>query len=90
MPNPTPDPATASPTHTRDLPLREAISRRAYEIWNENGRPHDRDKEFWLRAEQEVLGASGDVRLVEGGAVSAEQYTESTDANAAKRESGAE
>jgi hypothetical protein len=30
------------------------IARRAYEIWEGEGRPHGRDREHWLRAEAEV------------------------------------
>lgn len=32
----------------------EAISRRAYELWEQEGRPADRDLHHWLRAEQEL------------------------------------
>jgi hypothetical protein len=30
------------------------IRARAYELWEENGRPANRDEEFWLRAEAEI------------------------------------
>jgi hypothetical protein len=30
------------------------ISARAREIWEQNGRPADRDLEFWLQAESEI------------------------------------
>ena len=30
------------------------ILRRAYEIWEREGRPHGRDKAHWFRAEAEV------------------------------------
>jgi hypothetical protein len=33
---------------------RQAISARAREIWEQNGRPADRDLEFWLQAESEI------------------------------------
>jgi DUF2934 family protein len=33
---------------------REAISARAREIWEYNGRPSGRDLEFWLQAESEI------------------------------------
>ncbi len=33
----------------------EAISRRAYELWEQEGRPENRDLEHWLRAEQDLL-----------------------------------
>jgi hypothetical protein len=33
---------------------KQAITARAREIWEQNGRPADRDLEFWLQAESEV------------------------------------
>jgi hypothetical protein len=33
---------------------RQAISARAQEIWEQNGRPSDRDLDFWLQAECEI------------------------------------
>jgi hypothetical protein len=33
---------------------KQAISARAREIWEQNGRPAGRDLEFWLQAESEV------------------------------------
>lgn len=78
------DPASAAPKHTREMPLLEEVSRRARQLWEEKGRPEGRDVEFWLEAERQVLGADPSVRAVPGGAVSAQQYSEATDANAAK------
>ena len=37
----------------------EAISRRAYELWEKEGRPESRDLHHWLRAEQELLAEQG-------------------------------
>jgi hypothetical protein len=34
--------------------LRQEITARAREIWEQNGRPADRDVEFWLQAESEI------------------------------------
>ena len=34
--------------------IKHAISARAREIWEQNGRPADRDLEFWLQAESEI------------------------------------
>jgi hypothetical protein len=31
------------------------VARRAYEIWEEDGRPEGRDHDHWVRAEQDVL-----------------------------------
>jgi hypothetical protein len=36
--------------------LREAIARRAYEIYEAEGRPEGRDEAHWRRAEAELLG----------------------------------
>jgi hypothetical protein len=36
----------------------ETISRRAYEIWEHQGRPDGNDLQHWLQAEQELSGAS--------------------------------
>jgi hypothetical protein len=76
--------ATAAPKNVAATPLREEISRRAHQIWEENGSPHGRDLEFWLKAEREVLGADSSVRAVGSGSVDAKQFSESTDANGAK------
>lgn len=81
--------ADAAPKDTRTLPLRDAIAQRARQIWEQSGRPTGQDEEFWLKAELEVLGADPNVRAEGSGAVSADQYTATTDANAAKRKSGA-
>lgn len=35
--------------------LRQQISRRAQELWHERGKPHGKDHEIWLEAEQEVI-----------------------------------
>jgi CRP-like cAMP-binding protein len=34
--------------------IKQQISARAREIWEQNGRPADRDLEFWLQAESEI------------------------------------
>jgi hypothetical protein len=36
------------------------IRARAHELWEQHGRPEGRDEEFWLRAERELIGCSGD------------------------------
>ncbi|MCW2392742.1 hypothetical protein M2336_001105 [Sphingobium sp. B1D7B] len=33
----------------------QTISKRAYELWEAEGRPHGRDREHWEQVEQEVL-----------------------------------
>jgi hypothetical protein len=44
-------PATATPRNAE-----EEIRRRAYELYEHEGRPEGRDQEHWLRAETELLG----------------------------------
>ena len=48
-------PATEKPTKARQA-TDEQISQRAYEIWNERGRPSGQEVEHWLEAERELLG----------------------------------
>jgi hypothetical protein len=55
----------------------EAISQRAYELWEKEGRPENRDLHHWLRAEQELIGN-------QSGATSSSQ----TDDASARNESG--
>jgi len=31
-----------------------AIAKRAYELWEADGRPHGRSEEYWIRAEREL------------------------------------
>jgi len=38
----------------RERRAKEEIAARAHELWEQNGRPPDRDLEFWLRAETEI------------------------------------
>jgi hypothetical protein len=44
--------STSAPHHGLTA---EAISRRAYELWEQEGRPESRDLHHWLRAEQQLL-----------------------------------
>jgi len=39
--------------------IKQQISARAREIWEQNGRPADRDLEFWLQAESEISERRG-------------------------------
>lgn len=36
-------------------PTHEAIARRAYELYEDSGRPQGKDVEFWLKAEHELI-----------------------------------
>ena len=39
--------------------IKQEITVRAREIWEQNGRPVGRDLEFWLQAESEFRGPTG-------------------------------
>ena len=41
-------------------PSREAIARRAHELWEERGRPEGSQEEDWFRAQDELRNQSGD------------------------------
>ncbi len=41
-------------THTPETPTQEEIALRAYQIWEQEGRPSACDKEHWMLAEQEL------------------------------------
>jgi hypothetical protein len=49
---------TAPDTRKNIVPINldEEIRKRAYELWEENGRESGRDNEYWLSAEREILG----------------------------------
>lgn len=40
----------------------EAMQKRAYDIWEREGRPHGRDADHWSRAEQELRNRMGEDR----------------------------
>ena len=44
----------------------ERIRQRAYELWVAEGRPHAKDIEYWLRAEQEITDAKAAPVAAEG------------------------
>jgi DUF2934 family protein len=48
--------ATTTTAKKKTANLDEAIQRRAYELYEQEGRIHGRDQEHWLRAEAEVAG----------------------------------
>jgi hypothetical protein len=41
---------------TKEAALRRLIAQRAYEIWENQGRPHSCDIIHWQEAEQEIMG----------------------------------
>ena len=49
-----PEPRAPLPL-TAFRPTYDAIARRAYEMYEESGRPDGRDVEFWLKAERELI-----------------------------------
>jgi Protein of unknown function (DUF2934) len=42
-------------------PREQAIRERAYQIWEAEGRPDDKELDHWLRAESEVIAIGDDV-----------------------------
>lgn len=44
------------PVHHTPMNAEEEIRRRAYELYEQDGRQDGRDRDHWLRAEAEVLG----------------------------------
>jgi DUF2934 family protein len=50
-----------SPEH-RVNPAEDRIRQRAYELWEQSGRPEGSEMDFWLQAEREIVGpdAQGD------------------------------
>ena len=44
-------------------PTHEEIARRAYEIFEERGRPHGRDQEHWLEAEAQLKAPKAAINL---------------------------
>ena len=56
MPATTPRPETRAPLPLSAFrPTHEAIAKRAYEISEESGFPPNREVEFWLKAERELI-----------------------------------
>lgn len=46
----------------------EQIRTRAYQIWEEEGRPHGRDHHHWTRAEQESASGTSEAPSTQSGA----------------------
>jgi hypothetical protein len=42
--------------HLDETKTEHAIRERAYQLWEQSGRPHGRDIDFWLKARKEILG----------------------------------
>jgi hypothetical protein len=40
-------------------PTEEQIRKRAFELWEQAGKPEGREDEFWRQAERELQGAEG-------------------------------
>ena len=51
-----PDGAVLNPLrkYTMEKPTKEQIIHRAYELWEQNGKPEGRDDEFYYQAEREL------------------------------------
>ena len=65
----TSDPDGPAPNQTRTLPLHDAISAQARQLWERYGRPAGRDEEIWREAERQVLGVDSRVTQLPAGAV---------------------
>ena len=55
----------------------EKIRKRAYELWEQDGRPHLRDHDHWLRAEAELAAAGPQGNEGEGSRTAALAYDHS-------------
>lgn len=64
------------PAQTRAMPLRPEIERRAYELWESEGRPEGRHLEHRLAAERQLLGADSQVTQMPAGAVRTEEIAD--------------
>ena len=53
-------PPLSLPQTETPLGMEDEIRRRAYELYEEDGRQEGRDREHWLRAEAEILGRRRD------------------------------
>ena len=49
-------PAAPAPAPRREI-TSESIAARAYQLWDQQGRPQGRDLELWLKAEQQLKSA---------------------------------
>ena len=49
---------SSSSSLARNAPTNEAISARAYELWQQQGCPHGRAEANWFEAERELIGLS--------------------------------
>ncbi len=47
----------APPARATRQPSHDAVARRAFELWEQEGRPPGRDREHWLQAEAELREA---------------------------------
>jgi hypothetical protein len=47
-------PATPAASRSRQNDLHERVRRRAYELWESEGRPAGREHDHWFQAEREV------------------------------------
>ena len=63
----------------------EKIRKRAYELWEQDGRPHLRDHDHWLRAEAELEAAGPQGNEGEGSVTAALAYDHSQTEFAAEK-----
>jgi hypothetical protein len=58
---------SSHPDEIRKSTLHEEIARRAYELWEQEGRGHGSHERHWLEAERQVQSAPGAVTGPAGG-----------------------
>jgi hypothetical protein len=71
------NPSSNTPTSSSSGASAESISRRAYELWEQEGRPDGNDLRHWLQAEHELSGTSS--ASTAGGYTDTPQSRPSTD-----------
>ena len=58
---------------------RDLIAQRAYEIWEQSGRPDGLDKEHWEQAEREILDATPPIQAAAAAKSGTEKKLSSTE-----------
>jgi len=67
------NPSTPTSVSSSNSTFAESISRRAYELWEQEGRPEGNDMRHWLQAEQEIAGRNGGAPSSGSGTTRSEQ-----------------
>jgi hypothetical protein len=51
---------------TTKRPTKEQVTHRAYQLWEQAGKPEGRDQEFYHQAERELAGQASEITADEG------------------------